>query len=107
MDRIARISDNYAAIMLAEKVGWDSVQAVADEIGAVRTTIKTPISTSADDAAILLEKIYIGQMVSFEASEQIIDLLTKAQANNRLPAKLPQGLNIAHKTGELSQVRND
>lgn len=107
LDRVARISDNYAAIMLAEKVGWDSLQDVADEAGATNTSIKTPISTSAEDVGLLLEKIYKGEIASFEASEQIIDFLTKAQINNRIPAKLPENLKIAHKTGELAQVRND
>jgi len=114
LDRIARISDNYAAIMLAEKVGWDSAQTVANEIGAVNTKIKTPISTSAEDVGILLEKVYKGEIASFEASEEMINMLSKAQINNRIPAKLPKkdpstgsGLKIAHKTGELSQVRND
>lgn len=123
LDRIARISDNYAAIMLAEKIGWDSAQEVANEIGALNTTIKTPISTSAEDVGLLLEKIYKqslrsddlkGEIASFEASEEIISLLTQAQINNRIPAKLPKSdpssglkLKIAHKTGELSQVRND
>lgn len=114
LDRIARISDNYAAIMLAEKVGWDKVQVTADNIGALNTTIKTPISTSAEDVGALLEKIYLGEIVSFEASEEIINMLATAQINNRIPAKLPKtdpstgsGLRIAHKTGELSNVRND
>jgi beta-lactamase class A len=114
LDRVARISDNYAAIMLAEKVGWDSLQEAADEAGATNTVIKTPISTSAEDMGLLLEKIYKGEVVSLQASEAIIELLSKAQINNRIPAKLPKTdpttgspLKIAHKTGELSQVRND
>lgn len=107
LDRIARISDNYAAIMLAEKVGWDSVQKAADEIGATNTSIKTPISTSAQDVGLLLEKIYKGEMVSFEQSESMIDFLATAQVNNRIPALLPKEVKVAHKTGELSQVRND
>lgn len=114
MDRIARISDNYAAIMLAEKVGWDKIQDKAREVGAVNTIIKTPISTSAEDVGLLLEKVYHGEVANFEASEEMIDMLTKAQINNRIPALLPKtdpstgaALRIAHKTGELSQVRND
>lgn len=107
LDRIARISDNYAAIMLAEKVGWDDVQSFADNQGAINTTIKNPISTSAEDIGLMLEKLYKGEAVSFEASEQIIELLSKAQINNRIPAKLPKELKIAHKTGELASVRND
>lgn len=107
LDRIARVSDNYAAIMLAEKLGWSSLQDIADEIEAKNTSIKTPISTSAEDMGLLLEKIYKGEIVSFDASESIIDLLTTAQINNRIPAKLPKEVKVAHKTGELPQVRND
>ena len=114
LDRIARISDNYAAIMLAEKVGWNSIQVTADEIGATHTSIKTPISTSAQDVGLLLEKLYKGEIVSFDESEEMINFLTTAQVNNRIPALLPKtdpstgsSLRIAHKTGELSQVRND
>lgn len=54
-----------------------------------------------------LKKLYIGEIVSFESSEQIIALLEKAQSNDRIPAKLPKNIRIAHKTGELPQVRND
>lgn len=107
LERVAMFSDNYSAIMLAEKVGWDSVQDVANEIGALNTTVKTPISTSAEDVGILLEKLYKGEMVSFEASEEMINLLTKAQVNDRIPAKLPKEVKVAHKTGELSRIRND
>ncbi len=107
LDRIARVSDNYSAIMLAEKVGWNSVQAVADEIDAKNTSIKSPITTSAEDVGVLMEKLYNGQMVSLESSEQILDTLTLAQINNRIPEKLPKETKIAHKTGELAGVRND
>lgn len=114
LDRISRISDNYAAIMLAEKIGWDKVQQAAEAMGATNTSIKTPISTSAEDVGKLLENLYRGEMVSFEQSEDMISFLASAQVNNRIPAKLPEAdpatgsvLRIAHKTGELSGVRND
>lgn len=107
LDRIARISDNFAAILLAEKVGWDNVQDEAANIGALDTSIQDPITTTAEDIGLMLEKTYKGEIVSLNASEGIIDLLTRSQINDRIPAKLPQGLKIAHKTGELSQVRND
>lgn len=107
LDRIARVSDNYAAIMLAEKVGWGKVQEAAELMGATNTSIKTPISTSAQDVGMLLEKIYKGEMVSFEQSDDMISFLAAAQVNNRIPALLPKEVKVAHKTGELSQVRND
>lgn len=105
--RVASFSDNYAAILLAEKVGWNSIQLVANGIGATQTTIQNPITTSAEDVGILFEKLYKGEVVSLQSSEQILDLLSKSQMNDRIPAKLPEGLKVAHKTGELAGVRND
>lgn len=107
LERVAGISDNFAAIMLAEKIGWGKVQAFAEELGAQSTTIKDPITTTAEDIGLLLEKLYKGEVVSVEVSEQILDMLSKSKLNNRIPALLPDDLKIAHKTGELSGVRND
>lgn len=107
LQRVASISDNFAAIMLAEKIGWGSIQAFAEESGATSTSIKSPITTSAEDIGLLFEKLYKGEIVSIEASEQILDMLSKSKLNSRIPAKLPEDIKIAHKTGELSRVRND
>lgn len=107
LERVATISDNFAAILLAEKIGWSSIQALADEAGATKTSIQNPITTSVEDIGLILEKLYKGEIVSLESSEQILDMLSKSQLNNRIPAKLPKNIRIAHKTGELSRVRND
>lgn len=107
LERVATISDNFAALMLVEKTGWNAVQDVADEIGATDTSIKNPITTSTKDIGIMLEKLYNGEIVSLESSEQILDMLAKSRLNNRIPAKLPEEIKIAHKTGELPGVRND
>jgi Beta-lactamase enzyme family len=37
----------------------------------------------------------------------MLTLLEAQQENDRLPAKLPSGTVVAHKTGELDGVRND
>lgn len=105
--RIATISDNYAAIMLAEIVGWEEVRKVARDLGAKSTVIKAPISTTASDIALFFKQLYIKQVVSKTVSEKIIELLAKARINDRIPAKLPKDIRIIHKTGELARVRND
>lgn len=107
LQRIAAFSDNYAAVMLAEKIGWAKMQLLAQEIGTTQTSIKSPITTSAEDVGLILDKLYRGEIVSIEASEQILDMLAKSQMNNRIPALLPEGTKVAHKTGELAGVRND
>lgn len=107
LERVATISDNFAALMLVDKIGWKVVGDIADEIGATQTIFKNPITTSAGDLGILMEKLYNGEIVSLESSEQILDMLSKSRLNNRIPAKLPEGIKISHKTGELPGVRND
>lgn len=107
LERIAKLSDNYAAIILAEKVGWDKVQTEAKLTGASTTAIKNPISTTPYDIGIYLRNLYHGKVVSKESSQKIIEYLSKSQLNNRIPKELPEGLKVAHKTGELSGVRHD
>lgn len=57
--------------------------------------------TGAADCARLLAAIYRGDCVSPEASKQMLDLLLLQQVNDRLPAGLPAGTPVAHKTGDL------
>lgn len=107
LERVASLSDNYAAIMLAEKISWEKVREQAKKLGASDTIIKAPISTTADDIGLFFIKLFNKQVVSEQASDKIINLLTKSKLNNRIPAKLPSKLKIAHKTGELPRVRHD
>lgn len=107
LNRVAYFSDNYAAIMLAEKVGWDNIQLQVTKIGATATNIKEPITTNASDIALYFEKLYKGEIVSKKASDSIIERLSKAEVNDRIPANLPKDIKISHKTGELPNVRHD
>lgn len=107
MQRLGRISDNFAAIMLAEKVGWDKVQSMAEKLGAVNTTIKDPFSTTAADIGLFFKKLYLGEVISQEASSKIADYLSLSKINDRIPAGVPDTVKVVHKTGELAGVRND
>lgn len=122
--RIGRISDNFAAIMLAEKITWDKVQEMADALGVQNTIIKTPITTSAYDIANFFRIIFcrtenlpesyqgcqsLADQPAFtkEEANDVIKYLSLDQLNNRIPAKLPEGVKIVHKTGELGRIRHD
>lgn len=123
MRQIASVSDNYAAIMLAEQITWDKIQQFAQNLGTKNTKISTsgddPITTTAADISLFLRKLHKGEIVDKSSSERLIDLLTTAQLNDRIPAKLPNVCNtadpqpqntclkIAHKTGEIPGTRND
>jgi beta-lactamase class A len=63
--------------------------------------------TTADDMASLFEQLLAGTVLSSGASEEMLDLLSEQQINNRLPADLPSGTKVAHKTGDLDALLHD
>ena len=117
LTRVGRISDNFAAIMLMDKVGTEKVQAVADSLGARNTLMKSPITTSADDMGAFFRALYRKEVVSPAVAEQITKFLSFNQLNDRIPAGIsnsdpsnasnPPNPTIIHKTGELAGVRHD
>jgi beta-lactamase class A len=57
--------------------------------------------------AYLLEKIYRRELVSPEASDQMLDIMKHQHLRDRLPRFLPTGWEIAHKTGLLRKACHD
>lgn len=129
LKRVATISDNFAAIMLTQKLrqlrlsradGESSNEAkllcctnrllvqMTKELGMESTNFDTdPIETTAYDITTFFRRLYNGQVVSESVSGEIIELLSKSRLNNRIPALLSEEVKVAHKTGELSGIRHD
>lgn len=119
LTRVGRISDNFASIMLVEKVGWDKIQDISDALGSTNTLIKSPIQTSAGDIGIFFKKLHHQEIVSAEVSDKIVEILSLNQINNRIPSGIAKALGqpledvltdkirIVHKTGELARLRHD
>ena len=51
--------------------------------------------------------IMAGDLASPTASAQMLNLSDNQNVNDRIPALLPDGVSVAHKTGELPGVRDD
>lgn len=115
--RVAEISDNFAAILLTEKLsqirkGRDEedklLVQMTRELGMKDTTFDSdPINTTSSDIGRYFKLLYQGKVVSPSASDKIKELLRGAKINNRIPAQLPEGVKVIHKTGELSRIRHD
>lgn len=103
------LSNNAASEMLLERVGGGArVTADIRALGLEQSQIGGGYaSTSPADVALLLEKIARRQLVSPEASDEMLGLLSDQRRNDRLPLPLPLGVAVAHKTGELTKLRND
>ena len=63
--------------------------------------------TSAADTALLFSLLLDGRVVNREASDAMLDLLAQQVVNDRLPALLPPGTVVAHKTGNIDNVNHD
>lgn len=64
-------------------------------------------STTAYDLMIILEKMADSQVVSPAASQAMINILLDQRFNEIIPARLPDTVKVAHKTGNITGVQHD
>jgi beta-lactamase class A len=107
-------SDNIAALVLLDAVGAANVNATASQLGLHGTRVVDRRAgepgehvTTAGDIAHLLSSAGSGQLVDDWVSEQLLSLLELKQAKTWLGGNLPWWVKVAHKWGELPDVRND
>jgi beta-lactamase class A len=62
---------------------------------------------TAGDLATLLVAIENGQVLSPQSSALMRDILLAQEFNEKIPAGLPPGTRVAHKTGEITAVSHD
>jgi beta-lactamase class A len=55
----------------------------------------------------LMEAIARGKAVDPEASRQMVEVLERQTFNDGIPAGLPTGTRVAHKTGEITKIQHD
>lgn len=63
--------------------------------------------TSAGDMVKLLSLLYNGKFLDQDSDRQILDIMAQCQTNGRIPAGLPHGIRVAHKTGSIDHLAND
>jgi beta-lactamase class A len=102
-------SSNEAAYYLVNNYAtWNKVTSDLQKIGLKNTSLnQDPPFTTPRDIGSLLSLIADGKALNLEASVSMLDLMSKQTKNDRIPVLLPKDLIIAHKTGELDDVRHD
>ena len=106
LKQMITISHNYAALLLTEKIGLSTVGKFLKDEGFSESKIDPPKST-AYDIAKFFEKLYDGELGTSENSKKMIVLLKQQELNDKLPKYLPDGVDVAHKTGELGLISHD
>jgi len=112
-------SGNLAANVLVEKLGVKNIQATTDRLGASGMQVLRGVedlkafdknmnnTTDAAGLATLFEKLARGQAVSRDASAEMIAILKRQKHNEGIPSGLPDGIDVAHKTGEVTKIHHD
>ena len=63
--------------------------------------------TTPRDLVTILTRMYEGRAVDPESDKQMLDIMAQCETNARIPALLPPGTRVAHKTGTLDHLAND
>ena len=125
------VSDNTCTGTVVDMAGLDAINALSRAIGMRGTTHRYGIppagmagylpapetnATTPADVGLLLELILQGSQDAAVATQlggtpalcQLgLDILSWQRLRNRLPARLPQGTKVAHKTGTTAHNQND
>lgn len=107
IEQMITISHNYAALLLSNRVGYQTISDFLEREGFTHSTYSSPPKTTASDIALFFEKLYRKELVSKLYSEKMLEILSKQRVNDRIPKYLPRDVRIAHKTGELGFTKHD
>ena len=112
-------SDNTATNIVTNLAGIDYLNSAFKSFGLKNTDLSRKIAdyqsrdkgienyTTAEDMALLLEKIYRKNLGSKNVSDQCISMLKLTRMNDRISKYLPAEITIAHKTGLENGVCHD
>jgi beta-lactamase class A len=118
-EMMVTVSSNLATNLLIEKLGVDNIRATVDSLRADGMNVMRGVednkafakglnnTTSARGLQRLLEAIAHGEAVDQESSRQMIEILERQKFNEGIPAGLPPGTRVAHKTGEITKIHHD
>jgi beta-lactamase class A len=112
-------SSNFAANLLIEKLGPPNVQKTTDTLGAPDMHVLRGVedqkafdkglnnTTSARALLVLLEAMAKGRAVDAAADREMVAILERQQFNDAIPAGVPPGTRVAHKTGNITRIHHD
>jgi beta-lactamase class A len=114
-------SDNTASLWLQELAGTGSeVNGLMSRLGLEHTRVNSRTEgrqdafraygwgqTTPREMATLVEKIYTGEVVSAEASEEMYRLMSKSLWDKEALSSVPKYINVASKQGAVNQSRSE
>ncbi len=119
VERMITRSSNLATNTVIQLVDAAKAQATARSLGAATILVRRGVedgkafeqglnnTTTARDLAVLLESLVSERAASPQACREMVAILERQEFNEEIPAGLPPGTRVAHKTGDISGVLHD
>ena len=113
------VSSNFATNLLIEKLGVENVRKTVTRLGADGMQVLRGVedskafaagknnSTTARGLLVLLEKLGRSEAVSGARDGEMIEVLKRQKFNDAIPAGVPPGTPVAHKTGSITRIHHD
>jgi beta-lactamase class A len=113
------VSSNFAANLLIERLGVENIRKTVSSLGADGMQVLRGVedqkafdkglnnTTDAAALATLFVKLARGEAVSRPDSTEMIGILKRQKHNEGIPSGLPAGIDVAHKTGEITRIHHD
>jgi beta-lactamase class A len=119
VEQMITVSSNLATNILIDLVGADSTTATMRRLGASEILVLRGVEdskaferglnnqTNATDLATIFRALALGQAVGPMEDRVMIEVLMRQRFRDKIPAMLPQGVRVAHKTGNITGVEHD
>ncbi len=113
------VSSNFATNILVDLVGAENVMRTMKEIGARNIQVLRGVedmkayeqglnnTTDVYDMMLVMKAIAEKKIVSPPACDKMIDILLDQKFNTKIPGRLPEEVNVAHKTGSITEIDHD
>lgn len=113
------VSSNLATNLVIEKLGVQNIRATVHALHADGMNVLRGVednkafaagmnnTTTARALLKLLTAIAQGTAVDKNASAEMVEILERQKFNEGIPAGVPVGVRVAHKTGEITKIHHD
>jgi beta-lactamase class A len=113
------VSSNFAANLLIERVGAENVRQTVHRLGADGMVVLRGVEdqkafdkgmnneTTARALQSLLTRLGHGEAINRRADAEMVAILKRQKFRDAIPAGLPEGTVIAHKTGNITKIHHD
>lgn len=113
------VSSNLATNLLINEVGAENIMITLESIGVKEMQVLRGVedlkayelglnnTTNAEDMLRVMSAIAKDELISPSACAEMRKILLAQVHNSKIPAKLPEEVKVAHKTGSISEIDHD